>query len=275
MRQANDGGSADGNEDTGEGYPYYYYGGCKGCCRDGRDGQDGRNGRDGMPGPAGRDGKPGPKGDDGEKGMQGPPGPKGQNGPKGPQGPAGPPGNSSRGGGSTYIRWGKSECTDVYGTSLVYAGWAAGSHYTHNGGGANYLCVSKTPEYLRYKAGNDNRGLLYGAEYEAVSGQPYHSVHDQNVPCAVCHLPRSVLMIPGIYQCPKGWTREYYGYLVSSHFKHRRSEYVCMDWSPDYVQGGQTNQNGALFYHVEPRCGALSCPPYQAPRELTCVVCSK
>ena len=284
MRQTNDDGNEDEDSDGGAdaapdaaapdgygyGYPPYY--GCRRCCTDGRDGQPGLNGRDGLPGLTGRDGQKGHPGNDGPKGKPGYPGP---DGPAGPKGPPGPPGESRGGGGDTYVRWGKSVCPEVYGTSLVYAGWAAGSHYTHNGGGANYLCVSKTPEWLRYKAGNDNRGLLYGAEYEAVAGQPYHPMHDQNVPCAVCHLPRTVLMIPGIYQCPTGWTREYYGYLVSSHYSHKRSQYVCMDESPEYVAGGQTNQNGALFYHVEPRCGAMSCPPYEAPKELTCVVCSK
>ena len=33
----------------------------------------------------------------------------------------------------------------------------------------------------------DSYGLLYGAEYEARIGQHYRGVHNQNVPCAVCH----------------------------------------------------------------------------------------
>ena len=47
---------------------------------------------------------------------------------------------------------------------------------------------------LTYSSATDSYGLLYGAEYEARMGQHYRGVHNQNVPCAVCHVvQRSVL----------------------------------------------------------------------------------
>ena len=103
------------------------------------------------------------------------------------------------------------------------------------------------------------------------SGQPLASVYDHNVPCAVCFSDArtTVLMISGRYSCPTGWTREYYGY------SHHRSRYECVDVSPETVAGGGTNHDGALFYHVEPRCGSLPCPPYVEEKELTCAVCTK
>ncbi|XP_078681676.1 uncharacterized protein LOC144916423 [Branchiostoma floridae x Branchiostoma belcheri] len=52
-------------------------------------------------------------------------------------------------------------------------------------------------------------------------------------------------------------------------------EYVCVDGQPETVPGGDANQNGALFYLVEARCGSLPCPEYVEGRELTCVVCTK
>ena len=73
----------------------------------------GRDGRDGLPG---RDGKDGEKGDTGEKGD------KGDQGPTGPQGPPGP-----RVAGATYVRWGRTSCPTELGTTLLYAGRAAGS----------------------------------------------------------------------------------------------------------------------------------------------------
>ena len=83
-------------------------------------------------------------------------------------------------------------------------------------------------------------------------------------------------MIPGRNQCYKGWTLEYKGYLVAGHHGHAAAtEYVCLDDNPDVIPGRHTNQNGALFYMVEGRCGSLICPPYVDGRELTCVVCSK
>ena len=117
---------------------------------------------------------------------------------------------------------------------------------------------------------------IYGAEYEAVTNQPNFGVNNQDVPCAVCHATqRSVLMIPGQYTCPTGWTREYNGYLVTTYFGYPRTTYECMDADPEAIPGGSSNQNGALFYHVEARCGSLSCPPYDNTKELTCAVCSK
>ena len=83
-------------------------------------GRDGRDGRDGLPGPRGLPGQ------DGRNGERGPAGPTGAQGPPGP-----------RSGGATYIRWGRTTCPDTEGTELVYAGRAAGSHYSYSGGGAN------------------------------------------------------------------------------------------------------------------------------------------
>jgi hypothetical protein len=246
--------------------------GQEGCCN-GLPGRDGLAGRDGLPGLNGRDGLAGLPGKDGSKGEHGDQGNDGAQGPPGLRGQQGPPSPGS--GGNTYIRWGRTVCPSVSGTSMVYSGWAAGSHYTHSGSGANYICLTKTPQYLNYNSATDDRGLVYGAEYETTN-QPNSGVHDQDVPCAVCHVTqRSVLMIPGQYTCPTGWTREYHGYLVSEHHQHKRSTYECMDVAPETIIGGSRNQDGALFYHVEARCGSLSCPPYENTKELTCAVCSK
>ena len=234
-----------------------------------------RDGRDGIPGQLGRDGLPGLTGRDGQKGERGLPGAAGRNGVPGIPGSNGAPGPVM--GGETYIRWGRTTCPSISGTELVYTGWAAGSHYTHSGGGANYLCLTKTPQSLQYSSATNDRALVYGAEYEAVSGQPNHRVHDHNVPCTVCCVTErySVLMIPGQYTCPAGWTREYHGYLVTAYHGHHRTMHECMDISPETVASGESDQNGALFYHVEPRCGSLPCPPYENTREMTCAVCSK
>ena len=104
-----------------------------------------------------------------------------------------------------------------------------------------------------------------------------HSGGGANYLCSVCYIaPReTVLMIPGKYTCPSGWTREYYGYLMSARYSHHRSTFECMDISPETIAGGHANQDGALFYHTEPRSGSLPCPPYEEQKEITCAVCSK
>ena len=81
----------------------------------------------------GRDGLPG------RDGVRGPPGPPG---PQGKEGLAGP-----KNGGITYTIWGKSTCPTGTGREEVYSGIAAGSMHTQSGGGANYLCLPKVPEY--------------------------------------------------------------------------------------------------------------------------------
>ena len=84
-------------------------------------------------------------------------------------------------------------------------------------------------------------------------------------------------MIPAKTQCPSTWTREYSGYLMSTHIdsNHHRTMFECVDRNPDTVAGGAPDTHGAVFYHVEANCNGMACPPYDAQKELTCVVCTK
>ncbi|XP_078698972.1 uncharacterized protein LOC144926242 [Branchiostoma floridae x Branchiostoma belcheri] len=237
----------------------------------------------GPPGPAGRDGVAGRDGRDGVQGPAGPSGPVGLRGPAGNRGDTGPPGRDGApgAGGSVYIRWGRKTCTDNTGAELVYSGVAGGTHYTHPGGGTNYQCLPTDPQWGRYQNGVQGwKAFMYGAEYQLNTNIPFGStsLHDDNVPCAVCYVPTrgSKLMIPARNTCYSGWTREYRGYLMASHYSHAGSkEYVCVDEQPEAVPGGHANHDGALFYPVEARCGSLPCPRYVEGRELTCVVCTK
>ena len=102
---------------------------------------------------------------------------------------------------------------------------------------------------------------------------------NNNVPCAVCHVTeRHVkVMIPARKQCPVGWTREYGGYLTTSHhITDHRTTFECMDEAPEVIEGAGGSQGGAWFYTVEADCGyALPCPSYIYGWALTCVVCTK
>ena len=215
-------------------------------------GRDGRDGRDGLPGPKGDVGVPGPKGDTGV------PGPKGD-----------------RVGGVVYIRWGHDSCSDG-GAQLVYAGRAGGSGHTHKGGGGNPQCLPLDPNYYKTVKGAENNGFMYGAEYQHTYGLLTTSP-DTDVPCAVCCVStRNVLyMIPAKYTCPTGWTREYFGYLMSEHHATHRSQFSCVDHSLIPVIGSSHDHNGFLFYPVEGVCGSLPCPPYSRDKELSCAVCTK
>ena len=198
----------------------------------------------------------------------------GERGLTGQKGDTGLPGASV--GGAVYTRWGRTTCPNITGTELVYTGRAAGSHYTHKGGGANHLCLPNDPSYL-YNYGNQPyRGYVYGSEYNTQEG-PLSAFNNHNVPCAVCYVSTrgTVLMIPGKPTCPSSWTREYNGYVMAERFTHHRSTHECVDQNPETVPGGAGSQGGALFYHVEAKCHGIACPPYADGRELSCAVCTK
>ena len=261
-------------------------------------------GRDGLPGQPGRDGR------DGSSGPLGPPGGKlgtfsiticdksaicacltetlpttaapgadGLVGTAGPPGEQGPPGPTS--GGTTYIRWGRTVCPNVTGTELVYEGLTAGSHIEHRGGGANYICIANGDD-IEYQpeatTSNVGDAILYGTEYQFNGGQPLADLLQHNAPCAVCEVSSrsKQIMIPGRYTCPDTWTVEYSGWLVSEDRTHYRTMHICLDKTPETVQGAAANTNGALMFHVEAHCSSgLPCPNYDQTKELSCVVCTK
>ena len=215
-------------------------------------GRDGRDGRDGLTGP------------------KGPPGMKGETGDQGAPGP--------RSGGVTYIRWGRTTCPNTPGTELVYSGRAAGTSHSHKGGTSDYLCLPDTPEYLNHCPGVQGLSPIHGAEYQINScTMTLPGVHDHNVPCAVCvNYERSILLtIPARISCPNSWTLEYNGYLMTGRYIQHTRATACVDSSPDVVPGEAANDDGALFYHTEVTCNGIDCPPYDAQKELTCVVCTK
>ena len=259
--------------------------------RDGRDGRDGAKGEKGdsqtcgQKGDQGPVGTPGPQGTMGISGSQGPRGVSGTQGevgergkhgfpglpgPQGEQGPQGPPT-----GGATYICWGNSSCPTTQDTQLVYSGRAAGTHHATQGGAANHLCLPDDPDYLQYISGTQGHSHITGVEYRYL---PSLSVTDHNVPCAVCYMAsRSVaVMIPAKTHCPSNWTLEYNGYIMTEANSHYRSMYECVDKNPESIPGmNSASDPRALFYPVEAKCNGLSCPPYDAEKELTCVVCSR
>ena len=185
-----------------------------------------------------------------------------------------------RNGGTVYVRWGHDECPST--AQLVYSGRTGGPKWDHSGSGSNPQCLPLDPNFLTPITGNQRyRAYMYGAEYQTYtdSNSRVHGRHDTDIPCAVCHVSNrtAVYMVPAKYTCPTGWTREYYGYLMSSrhHYSHYRTQFTCMDTTLKSVVGSSADQNSLGFYFVEGRCGSLPCPPYDNTRELSCAVCTK
>ncbi|XP_028518548.1 collagen alpha-1(IV) chain [Exaiptasia diaphana] len=259
--------------------------------KDGTNGIPGKDGINGLPGKDGASGKdgvglpgsPGPRGRDGRDGLHGTPGPRGSpglQGLRGAQGLKGPPGPKSAG--VQYIRWGRTSCPS--GANLVYKGRVGGEDHNNPGGGSNYVCLTEAPKYASYtNALKTVSALMYGAEYQVHSANhpnPFNNknLHDHDVPCAVCFIPNrnAKLMIPATYECPLGWSKEYWGYLMTEYYKHpNQRNFICVDQDAEPVKGTFHNHNGALLYGVQGRCGSLPCLPYVEGRELTCVVCTK
>ena len=258
----------------------------------GRDGRDGGKGERGDVGPVGATGPRGEKGDMGREGRNGIPGSQGPAGISGPQGAVGEKGDrgdpglagpqGAQGpptGGAVYTRWGRTSCPSGQGTELLYSGRAGGARWNHKGGAANILCLPNDPQYSRYGSGVNGYSPLTGVQYHAASGQPLHSVDNHNMPCAVCYTSSrvTVLMIPAKLTCPTNWTTEYTGYILTNYHSYNgRYLYECIDQAPESVPGLDAfDSNNARFYHVEATCNSLSCPPYDAEKEVTCVVCTR
>ena len=83
-------------------------------------------------------------------------------------------------------------------------------------------------------------------------------------------------MIPARSDCVTGWTREYYGYLMSAKNGESNRNYICVnreaqaDWASNAVDG----TGGGKLWHVQGVCGSLPCPIYKESL-ITCVVCTR
>ena len=200
-------------------------------------------------------------------------GEKGETGASGPQGLPGP-----RSGGVTYVRWGRTTCPNTTGTELVYAGRAAGGNRENTGGTNDILCLPEEPEYMNFTQDLDPRTTINGVEYKTNYDQPLYEVHNQNAPCAICHVIQreSSLMIPARISCPGTWTLEYSGYLMTGHKdENGRQSATCVDKDPETVRGEAENTIGVRFQHIKVTCNGIQCPPYDSQKELTCAVCTK
>lgn len=105
-----------------------------------------------------------------------------------------------------------------------------------------------------------------------------NNLYDKDVPCAVCRATHttSIIMIPGKSRCLKGWNMEYKGLLASgNHRDNGASTYMCIDQTPEVLEGGVQNENGYNLFPVKAFCGSLKCPPYVQNSIFNCVVCSK
>ena len=98
----------------------------------------------------------------------------------------------------------------------------------------------------------------------------------------MCYLAtRSAMFIQqASYQCPSGWSREYYGYMMSDRVgsaREGRKSTICVDANAEVVPGTGANTDPSLarFLSVECTNSELPCSPYVDGRILSCAVCTK
>ena len=160
---------------------------------------------------------------------------------------------------------------------MLYDGYTAGGYYKHYGGGAEYICLVRDPEYSYLEQVSD-RSRIYSTEYEHADGlNP--DLNNYDAPCAVCYVEMAAkAMIPGKMSCPSSWTLEYNGYLMADRDSNPNSKsYACVDGNAEYIQGSDQNTDGSLLYHVTADCdySFLPCSPYKHLVPITCAVCTK
>ena len=142
------------------------------------------------------------------------------------------------------------------------------------------MCLPEQPLYAKY----DDRwqyssSAVYGAEYEVSDFNPFKKpLNNYDAPCAVCYVDSrgSQLMIPATYDCPFGWTQEYWGYLMTKSYASKgNTDFICVDEDAESVPFTHEASGVIKLTPVEGVCFVLPCGPYVEGRELTCAVCTK
>lgn len=178
--------------------------------------------------------------------------------------------------GAVYTRWGSRSCAN--GATTLYHGMMAGEHYTHNGGGYQYLCMHPSPQWPpSYSNGDQNGNLLYGTEYENQGSSAGNKNANRDAACAVCQQndATDIYVQWGRRSCSNGHTTEYEGMIMGNHYTQKKSAHVCVDLERAWHVGNSNgNQNGALLYATEMEGGSSDEAIYPHNREISCAVCS-
>jgi len=178
---------------------------------------------------------------------------------------------------STYTRWGANSCPDK--SKMLYDGFVTAGRYNERGGGANYQCIARGPEYTDKEGrGRTAGGRLYSVDYFTahLPGKgTYNKMNYHDASCAVCEAPSTaVITVPGTQKCPDGYDAEYKGLIFSAKQSETHlGEYICVDDAPVGVVGQRTGYSGGgRMFPVEIRKAPIV-NGYKDGREVGCAVC--
>jgi len=124
------------------------------------------------------------------------------------------------------------------------------------------------------QSGAQNRGRLYGVEYEdSYGGSPAHNNWDAG--CAVCAYEGSATYDSwGKVGCEEDHEVLYKGNVMAGYHSYQKQNYVCVDEERQgHFANDKGDNNGALWYNVEYECGSIPCEPYDATSEAACAKC--
>ena len=156
----------------------------------------------------------------GENGNAGKPGSMSLTGPKEAQGHKGIKGDKEdRNGGTVYVRLGHNQHPST--AQLVYGGRVEGLHYEQSGGGSNHQCLPLDPNYISIHGGSQEN-IAYSYVWSRICNTLLPSLF-----IIMMWYVQFAMSINGLqfykYTCPKGCTKEYYGYLMAEHFDRSQS----------------------------------------------------
>ncbi|GBN97877.1 hypothetical protein AVEN_94057-2-1, partial [Araneus ventricosus] len=193
-------------------------------------------------------------------------------------------------GGAHYHHWGRSKCEGPEAETSL-SGVMTASQSGQNGGSDNFLCAPfnpETPDPIKYLPGFDPEDEDQKYENLLVSPLKYmgaikqfSSMDFKHIACSVCRSPHrtATLTKPGDTECPKKWTKEYVGLLMTPGLDDAKGDYVCVDKNMQEATGNITfgATEGTHVFKIQEvsiQCGGLPCGPYAKDKAIPCVVCT-
>ncbi|XP_035216524.1 uncharacterized protein LOC118189917 isoform X2 [Stegodyphus dumicola] len=130
----------------------------------------------------------------------------------------------NRGRGATYIHWGKQNCIEV--ADKMSDGIVVGPQ--KNGGGSNFICLSKLPKTGTSSPDQNNAAILQNTSFEFPKEQRSRFY------CSTCRLGArgTVQTFVGTSVCPNDWELIYEGILMSGSQDSISTIFICLDKDP-------------------------------------------
>ena len=178
--------------------------------------------------------------------------------------------------GTVYPRWGATSCPS--GRTKLYGGFIASGKWDAAGSGANFLCMHSSAQAPSGASSSSNGGnWLYGTEYADTGTLDVNS--HQDAACAMCQLQQSSYIQTyvqwGRQVCGNGHITEYKGLIMGSHYQHKKSEHLCVDYArATHSASSASTEGAARLYTTEVKQGAANNDQYISDKEVGCAVCA-